>query len=184
MSEDGAFKTIAIFDPAVSSRKQEGDYAAMKRSLCAVVLGLGVLSGMFAITERVQATLGEPADSVESDRMELSAVRRPITVLKAYMIQEIVSDSTAVREYVSPSGIVFGIAWNGLAHPDLTTLLGSYAAEYQEALRQTPRKPGQRRLQVKANRIVVEKWGRMRNLQGRAYAPALIPPEVSLDEIR
>jgi hypothetical protein len=156
----------------------------MKRSLYAVVLSLGVLSGMFATTERVQATVGESADSVESDRIALSAVRRPVTVRKAYTVQEIVSDSVAVRQYVSPSGIVFGIAWNGLAHPDLAPLLGSYAAEYREALRQTPRKPGQRRLQVKANRIVVEKWGRMRNLQGRAYDPALIPPEVSLDEIR
>ena len=156
----------------------------MKRSLCTVAFSLGVLSGMFATTERVQATLGEPVASIESDRMALSAVRRPITVHKSYTVQEIVSNSTAVRQYVSSSGIVFGITWNGLVHPDLTPLLGSYAAEYQEALRQTPRKLGQRRLQVKANRIVVEKWGRMRNLQGRAYAPALVPPEVSLDEIR
>jgi curli biogenesis system outer membrane secretion channel CsgG len=149
-----------------------------------MVLCLGVLSGMFVTTERVQATLGEPAASIESDRMALSAVRRPITVRKSYSVQEIVSDSIAVRQYVSSSGIVFGITWNGLVHPDLTPLLGSYAAEYQEALKQTQRKLGQRRLQVKANRIVVEKWGRMRNLQGRAYAPALVPTEVNLDEIR
>ena len=34
------------------------------------------------------------------------------------------------------------------------------------------------------DRVVVEKWGHMRNLQGRAYAPALLPPGVSSDEIR
>lgn len=156
----------------------------MKITLSVVVLGLGVLSGMFAATERVHATLGESVDSVESDRMVLSAVRHPMTVRNGYTVQEIVSPSTVVREYVSPSGIVFGIAWNGLVHPDLTHLLGSYASEYQEALRQTSHKPGQRRLQVKAKRIVVEKWGHMRNLRGRAYAPDLIPPQVSLDEIR
>jgi len=37
---------------------------------------------------------------------------------------------------------------------------------------------------VRTDRVVVEKWGNMRNLQGRAYAPALIPPGVSIDEIK
>jgi len=101
-----------------------------------------------------------------------------------YTVQEIESASVAIREYISPSGIVFGIAWNGLIHPDLTQLLGSYAKEYKKALQQTPRRLGQRHLQVKTSRVVVEKWGHMRNLQGRAYAPALIPPGVSANEIR
>jgi hypothetical protein len=101
-----------------------------------------------------------------------------------YTVQETETDATVVREYVAPSGLVFGIAWNGLTHPDLTKLLGSYAAPYKKALRQTPRKPGLRRHQVKSDQVVVEKWGHMRNLQGRAYAPALIPPGVSVDEIR
>jgi hypothetical protein len=91
---------------------------------------------------------------------------------------------TVVREYVSTSGVVFGIAWNGLIHPNLTQLLGSYAGEYQEALLQTPRIKGSRHLQVKTSGVVVEKWGHMRNLQGRAYVPSLIPPGVRVDEIK
>ena len=133
---------------------------------------------------QVQATLGEFAASVESDRKALSAVQSSGEVRNGYTIQEVSSDSTVVREYVSSSGVVFGIAWNGLTHPDLNQLLGSYAAEYLEALQQTARKPGYRHLQVKTGRIVVEKWGHMRNLRGRAYVPALIPPGVSVDEIR
>ena len=105
-------------------------------------------------------------------------------VRTGYNVHEVISASVTLREYLSPSGVVFGIAWNGLIHPDLTPLLGSYAGEYGEALRQTPRKPGRRRLQVKTNQVVVEKWGHMRNLKGRAYAPALIPPGVSVDEIK
>ena len=89
-----------------------------------------------------------------------------------------------MREYVSPSGVVFGIAWSGLVPPDLTQLLGSYAPEYQEALQQTPRQKGSRHLRVETPGVIVEKWGHMRNLQGRAYAPALIPPGVSVDEIK
>lgn len=156
----------------------------IKRRSYLLFLGLGLMTVFFAFPLPAHATLGEAADSIESDRNSLSAVRHDAIVRNAYTIQEVESDSTVVREYVSPSGIVFGIAWNGLIHPDLTHLLGSYAGEYKEALRQTTRNLGQRRLQVKTERVVVEKWGHMRNLQGRAYAPALIPTGISVSEIR
>jgi hypothetical protein len=156
----------------------------MKKSLSAVLLGLAVLSGMFAAAGSVHATLGEYADSLESDRKALSAVRGSMTAHNNYTVREFDSDSTSVREYMSLSGIVFGIAWNGLIHPDLDQLLGSYDGEYRRALQQTPRMPGQRRILLKTSRIVVEKWGHMRNLQGRAYDPALIPSGVGVDEIR
>jgi hypothetical protein len=161
----------------------EGDLTTMKIRLYALFLSLGFLAAAFATAPKVQATLGESADSVDLDRKALSAVRRVTTVRNGYTVHVIESDSAIVREYVSSSGVVFGIAWNGMIHPDLTQLLGSYAGEYREALQQTPRKPGRRRLQVMTNRVVVQKWGHMRNLQGRAYAPALIPPGVNIDEI-
>ena len=108
-----------------------------------------------------------------------------VNVYNGYTVQEFASDATTVREYVAPSGIVFGVAWDGLTYPDLTPLLGSYDGEYQEALRQEPRKPGLRRHHaVRTDRVVVEKWGNLRDLRGRAYAPALIPPGVSIDEIK
>jgi uncharacterized protein DUF2844 len=147
-------------------------------------LFLGLLATALATAQPVHATLGEAADSVMTDRKALSAVQAVTTTRKAYTVQEISSDSVAVREYISPSGIVFGIAWNGLTHPDLTLLLGSYTGEYQKSLRQTPRKPGSRFSQIKTDRIVVEKWGHMRNLRGRTYVPSLIPPGVTADEIK
>ncbi len=145
---------------------------------------LCLLVATLAIARPVQATLGEPADSIETDSRAISAVRNAAMARAGYTVRVIASDSVTVREYCSPSGIVFGIAWNGLIHPDLTTLLGSYSEEYQKALRQNPRKPGRRFSLVKTDRIVVEKWGHMRNLQGRAYVPALIPPGVTADEIK
>ena len=71
-----------------------------------------------------------------------------------------------------------------MSNPDLTQLLGSYADEYHQALQKTPRKHGRRFNRVKTNRLVVEKWGHMRNLQGRAYVPDLIPPGVNVDDIK
>jgi hypothetical protein len=161
------------------------DPSIMKRKLYALFLCLGLSVAVLMTAPQVQAGLGESADSVASDRKALSAVQRASTVRNGYTVQEFASDATAVREYISPSGIVFGIAWNGLAYPDLTPLLGSYASEYQQALQQTPHQPGLRRYHaVQTDRVIVEKWGNMRNLQGRAYAPALIPPGVSIDEIK
>jgi hypothetical protein len=155
----------------------------MKKNLYALLFGL-IISAVISTAHVANAALGESADSIASDRKSLSALRGAATVRDNYTIQTIESDATTVREYISPNGVVFGIAWNGLTHPDLTPLLGSYATEYREALRQTPRKPGRRTLQVKTDSVIVEKWGHMRNLRGRAYAPALIPPGVSIDEIK
>ena len=139
---------------------------------------------MLAAPRQSQATLGEAEGSVESDRRALFASTQGVAPSAAYTVHAIETGSNLVREYVSPSGIVFGIAWNGLTHPDLSQLLGSYAAEYQDASLTVPREPGRRRHQVKTARVVVEKWGHMRNLRGRAYVPSLVPPGVRSDEIK
>lgn len=152
---------------------------AISRMVCLILVAL-----VLSIPARAHATLGGPADSVEADRKALSAVRRSTTPVDGYTVQEVVSDANTVREYVSSSGVVFAVAWNGFTHPDLTVLLGVYAGEYQKASKQTPRTPGRRSSQVKGGRVVVETWGHMRNLRGRAYVPTLIPHGVSLDEIK
>jgi len=156
----------------------------MKIRLYGMLLVLGLSVVIFAAAERVQATLGESAGSVDSDRKALSAEKRGVTVHNNYTVHEIYSVANTVREYISPAGIVFGIAWNGLVYPDITQLLGSFTDEYQKALQQTPRQKGSRHLRVESPGVIVERWGHMRNLQGRAYAPALIPSGVNVDEIR
>ena len=147
-----------------------------------VILGFSVI--ILASAQRAQSTLGGSVDSIEADKKALSAVQGALVSYPGYTVQEINSAGNTVRQYVSPSGVVFGIAWSGLVPPDLTQLLGSYAREYEEALQQTPRQKGSRHLRVETPGVIVEKWGHMRNLQGRAYAPALIPPGVSVDEIK
>jgi hypothetical protein len=156
----------------------------MKRKVGVLLAGLGLTAAALGVVRQAGATLGGSADSVTTDRKALSAVQGAIAVKPGYTVREIVSDATHVREYVSPGGIVFAIAWNGFMPPDLTTLLGSYATEYQQALQNTPRQTGVRHQQVQGKRVVVEKWGHMRNLQGRAYVPGLVPSGVSLDELK
>jgi hypothetical protein len=156
----------------------------MKKTIYLQFLGLVLVTVLFSAAHRVEATLGESVDSVESDREALSAVQGARMVHDGFTVQQVDYDSVRVREYVSPSGIVFAIAWDGRVHPDLGKLLGSYADPFERALEQTPREPGRRRLLVKTDQVVVEKWGHMRNLRGRAYVPSLIPPGVSIDEIK
>ena len=151
--------------------------------IAAFSLCLVLLAGICCFPRQARATLGEGADSVARDRHALSAAAPTITSHANYTVQEVISDAATVREYLNLSGVVFAVAWNGMAHPDLSTLLGSYATEYQNAKRQTPRKHGERRSKVQASRVIVETWGHMRNLQGRAYLPALLPEGVSVNEI-
>jgi len=156
----------------------------MKRRLSALLIGLGLAAAYLTSAGPVEATLGEVEDSVLLDQTALVAKRVSKTVRNDYTVQELRSDSVTVREYIAPTGVVFAIAWNGLIHPVLTPLLGTYADEYETAMRHASREPGRRNRQVETNRVVVEKWGHMRNLQGRAYVPALIPSGVSIDEIK
>ena len=136
------------------------------------------------VARPAQATLGDTAESIDRDTKGLAGVQGSTTVQNEYTVREFKSGETMVREYVSPTGVVFAIAWNGFTHPDLTLLLGSYLGEYEEALRQGAGTGDRSRLEVKTKGLVVEKWGSMRNLQGRVYAPELIPPGVKVDEIR
>lgn len=145
-------------------------------------MAIGV-SLIILMPQVVGAVLGGTADSVESDRKFFSAKRSATKIYAGYTVEQIDSSGTAIRQYISPSGIVFGIAWNGIVHPDLTQLLGSYGGQYLEAAKKTPRKHGRRYEQIKTDQVTVERWGHMRNLQGRAYAPNLIPQGVSVDEI-
>jgi len=143
---------------------------------------------MFAIVlasgQSAKAALGGSADTITSDRKALQSVSRPSASYSGYTVQEVVADATTVREYLSPSGIVFGIAWNGNAYPDLSQLLGSYGAEYAAAQQKAARKPGHRRQRLVTDNIIVETWGHMRNLRGRAYVPGLLPTGVTADAIR
>jgi len=152
--------------------------------LITVTLWLGLLMMSLLYSVPAYATLGEKATSIERDRRALAGAKGTTTTGGNYTVQEVTYDAATVREFLTPSGVVFAVAWNGLAPPDLATLLGSYHAQYKTAKQLTPRKHGQRNSKVVSDGVTVETWGHMRNLQGRAYLPSLIPAGVNLNEIR
>jgi hypothetical protein len=153
------------------------------KSTLGIMICLGLFAASLLCSSAAYATLGEKATSVEADRKALSAVKRTLTAHENYQVQEMVSDANTVREFLRPDGVVFAVAWNGLSHPDLSTILGTYNAPYRQAKKSMARRHGQRRAKVQGDDVVVETWGHMRNLQGRAYVPSLVPEGVDIDEI-
>lgn len=156
----------------------------MKRIIDALLIGFVLMLVVTTFPQQPQATLGESVNSVTTNKKSLSAVRSVEKTLSKYTVYESQYDTITIREYASPSGIVFGIVWIGLTHPDLMSLLGSYASEHRKALSQAKRQHGSKHVKVKSENVVVEKWGHMRKMQGRAYAPDLMPEGVSIDEIK
>ncbi len=155
----------------------------MSRRLPAPLSALALSVSILAAAPRAWATLGEPASSIALDGKVLAASQRASAARGGYSVHELATGGWVVREFVSPGGVVFAVAWQGISEPDLAPLLGSYASEYAERLAATPREHGRRSRQVVGKNLVVERWGHMRKLQGRAYAPALIPPGVTVDDI-
>jgi len=148
------------------------------------IAGCLLLVATFIPIDRAYALLGESRDTISADFNALKAVRRSTVSQEGYSVEEALSDATTVREYVSTSGVVFAIAWNGYVHADLEQLLGSYWSTYSVARQNTARKHGRKRQQVTTDAVVVETWGHMRDLRGRAYVPSMIPTGVNIDEIK
>jgi uncharacterized protein DUF2844 len=128
------------------------------------------------------AVLGEPEETVASDREHLRGDLRS-TAGDRFSVHEIsTADGTTVREYASPEGLVFGVSWQGPFVPDLAQLLGTYFTEFQEAGRSPVRQ--RRPLGVRTAHLAIEMGGHMRAFHGRVYLPGAVPGGVSESDVR
>jgi hypothetical protein len=156
----------------------------MRRGLVVTGIWLSSACALLVGAERAAAALGGAPESVESDRRTLMAAARSTQRGSTYTIHELQSGLLRIREYVSPAGVVFGVAWNGPTPPDLDQLLGDYAPEWRQATAATARQPGHGFRTVRGPNVTVVRWGRMGHLRGRAWAGALVPAGVDVDEIQ
>jgi hypothetical protein len=152
-------------------------------SSCIVFLGAGLMLSVFSLPAR--AVLGGNLNSVQQDTTQMKATVQ-IRQSDAYAVHEIkASHGTVVREYVSPAGKVFGVAWQGPFMPDLHELLGSYLPQYSAALQEEhAKRPGRHPLNINRPGMVIETSGHMRAYYGRVYVPGLVPQAVNAGEIR
>jgi hypothetical protein len=130
------------------------------------------------------AALGGDVSSVEADRVQMKATVKT-TQAGAYSLQEIqVPGGTVIKEYVSPAGRIFAVAWHGPFFPDMQQILGAYFQQYSTALQAQPKHYGRRPLNIQQPGLVVQAGGHMRAYWGRAYVPEMLPQGVNPDEIK
>ena len=174
--------------------QREGNFRRVGASNLAVVLVAGkgwVVSLRYliasllllAFAQIASASLGGTVSSVESDRAHLKGAARMV-VGNDYTMHEITAPTgTKVREFVSPNGVVFGVAWDGPALPDMRQVLGDHFDEYKQAAQeQKNRRRGP--LLIETPRMVFQLSGHPRSFHGRAYLPQDVPPGVKADEVR
>jgi hypothetical protein len=89
-----------------------------------------------------------------------------------------------VREFMTPDGVVFAVAWDGPVPPDLRPLLGTSFAAYARTLAALKQPGLQRSLRIASSDLVVETAGHLRAYRGRAYLPALIPDGTPAADLR
>jgi hypothetical protein len=144
-----------------------------------------VLTAMLLMTAPLlaRAGLGDVGASVQVDQRRMKGVLRSVD-RQAYVLHEIASPSgTVAREFVTPGGTVFGVAWEGRVRPDLRQLLGPYYRQAIAAQAQQPRPRGAP-VSIETPELVIHESGHMRSFHGHAYLPALVPQGVQTDEIR
>ena len=90
---------------------------------------------------------------------------------------------THVREYITGSGVVFAVAWNGPALPDLKALLGKYFDTMVAESKRAPR-AGRSHIGVNLPEVVINSGGHMRAFEGSAWLPAQFPAGFSADDVR
>lgn len=139
------------------------------------LLEIAVGVALFALP--AWGTLGERADSVQTDRERMAGALRS-QQFAGYTVHEISqTDGRVVREFVSSAGVVFGVVWDGPTMPDLAQLLGTHFDEFRKAIPAGPARRGP--LYVQTGALVVASGGHMRSFHGRAYLINLIPAGLS-----
>jgi hypothetical protein len=130
-----------------------------------------------------RASLGEGAESIERDRSALNGNTQK-TVKDSYSVQEIDAGRRKVREFLRQDGTVFAVSWRGPVPPDLGVLLGKYYDEYRNARGEPPAEIKRGERTTRSDHAIVQEGGHMRDVQGRAYVPGLVPPGVDIAEVR
>jgi hypothetical protein len=148
-----------------------------------LVFAMGIV--MAALPIAVRASLGGDLSSIRDDQAKMQGTLRT-TSNDSYNVNEIQTlAGVVVREYISPSGNVFGVAWQGRSHPDLRQVFGAYYDQYVQAVQaQRAQRRGHGPILIQQPGLVVQIGGHMRSLTGTAYLPQSLPAGFRSEEIR
>jgi hypothetical protein len=158
---------------------------AIRRSRAAALVAGLAAAGLAA--SPAQAVLGGDASSVAADNVRLNATRHQVSAMSAQVgSHEItLADGSSIREYTTPGGIVFAVAWSTRFKPDLASLLGQHAGAYAAAASEAMKAPGIRRhVELQRGDLVVQSGGRLNAFVGKAWLRSLVPEGVNVDALR
>jgi hypothetical protein len=143
-----------------------------------------MLMVLFLFPFRANAALGGSLTSIEADRAQMRG-NVEVRQVNTYTVHEIkAANRTVVREYISPSGVVFGVGWQGQFIPDMQQLLGAYFEQYSQGVKeQKASYVGRRPLNLQLPGLVVQMSGHMRAFAGRAYIPEQVPQGVKVEDL-
>jgi hypothetical protein len=145
---------------------------------------LGVLLILSLGTVPAWAVLGQYESSVSVDQEYLRSADN-VQAFQGYKVHQLTTaNGTIVREYISPKGLVFGVAWQARFMPSMQQLLGSYVTKIQTASPAQAHVRHLRGLIVKTDDFVFVSSGQMRFWKGSAYVPSLVPSNVSVEVVR
>jgi hypothetical protein len=143
---------------------------------------LWLLSGWLAMP--ASAGLGGDTASVSDDSVKLRGQLVSTGMLQYDQHDITAASGTVIHEYLSRSGKVFAVSWNGPVPPDLRQLFGPYFESFRSAAAAQSRPGGHRQISVAQPDFVVQATGHMRAFQGKAFVPSLVPPGVSVAELQ
>jgi hypothetical protein len=132
--------------------------------------------GLLGVTRDAGATLGKDVASVQANEQHLNGARqvRALATGERHDIQ--LPSGTIVREYVSPAGVVYAVAWRGPRTPNLQELLGDYFPN----LANRDRRGGHHNLTVTMPDFVVRATSHTNFSSGKAWVPSLVPSGVDV----
>lgn len=170
-------------------------------SRAAVVTALG-LSCLTAAVRPAHAALGGSPMTPPADATSTTTTVSPNAVMHSsstgtsatsttrsstsYSIRETtLGNGDIVREYLATDGTVFGLAWHGPQMPNLSSLLGTYFAQYLDGVKAArAARGGHGPVAVDQSSLVVRSGGHMGSFTGQAWLPQALPAGVSGSDIQ
>jgi hypothetical protein len=157
----------------------------IKSKLVTAGTALVVLISTLATVLPAWASLGGDTASIRADQLHMQG-SRTTKAAESYTVHEIqAATGTVVREFLSPEGKVFAVAWNGPRLPDLRQLLGSYFEPYRAAIQsRSGVRMARRPVVIDQPGLVVQIGGHIGAFSGRAYVPEMLPSSVRGEDLQ
>lgn len=131
-----------------------------------------------AFTGLSRAELGGTTASILAEQKQFNS-QLTSTQQNGYSLYiQTLTSGTSFQEYVSPSGIVFAISWNGPTLPNIHAIFGNYYGNYLSASQQS-----RRSIYSSSDSLVIQSTGMMGAFQGFAFLPKEAPAGFTVNNL-